>query len=63
MGSTSNSYTIDWFYKNYSIDTKNETNTASRIHGASGWVIYSIETKEIKAADSTNIEERIIEIK
>jgi len=41
----------------------NETNTASRIHGQSGWVIYSIETKEIAAAETTNIEERIIEIK
>jgi hypothetical protein len=41
----------------------NETNTASRIHGESGWVIYSIETKEITAEETTNIEERIIEIK
>ncbi|WP_299015463.1 hypothetical protein [uncultured Polaribacter sp.] len=41
----------------------NETFTASRIHGATGWVIYSIETKEVKAQGSTNIEERIIEIK
>lgn len=35
--------------------------TASRIHG-SGWVIYSIETKEVSAEGVTNIEERIIEI-
>lgn len=41
----------------------NETNTASRIHGESGWVLYSIETKEISAEETTNIEERIIEIK
>ena len=41
----------------------NETNTASRIHGETGWVIYSVETKEISAEDTTNIEERIIEIK
>jgi hypothetical protein len=41
----------------------NETSTASRIHGATGWIIYSIETKEIKAEETTNSEERIIEIK
>lgn len=41
----------------------NETYTASRIHGETGWIIYSIETKEVKADDTTNIEERIIEIK
>lgn len=40
----------------------NDTYTASRIHG-SGWIIYSIETKETKAEDQTNIEERVIEIK
>ncbi|MDO7172936.1 hypothetical protein [Mariniflexile sp. AS56] len=40
----------------------NITNTASRIHGETGWLIYSIETKEISAEASTNIEERIIEI-
>lgn len=39
----------------------NDTWTASRIHG-SGWLIYSIETKETKAEGVTNIEERIIEI-
>ncbi|HHB52811.1 MAG TPA: hypothetical protein ENK75_07250 [Saprospiraceae bacterium] len=39
----------------------NDTWTASRIHG-SGWIIYSIETKEVKAEGVTNIEERIIEI-
>lgn len=41
----------------------NETNTASRIHGQSGWIIYSIETKETTADETTSIEERIIEIK
>ena len=41
----------------------NEINTASRIHGESGWIIYSIETKETTAEETTNIEERIIEIK
>lgn len=39
----------------------NDTWTASRIHGT-GWIIYSIETKETKAEGQTNIEERIIEI-
>jgi hypothetical protein len=41
----------------------NETYTATRIHGNTGWIIYSLETKEIKASETTNIEERIIEIK
>ncbi|WP_282124662.1 hypothetical protein [Algibacter mikhailovii] len=41
----------------------NETNTASRIHGETGWIIYSIETKKITAEETINIEERIIEIK
>ena len=41
----------------------NETNIASIIHGETGWIIYSIETKEITAEETTNIEERIIEIK
>ncbi len=40
---------------------KNETWTASRIHG-SGWIIYSIETKEVSADNVLNVEERIIEI-
>lgn len=39
----------------------NETRTASRIHG-SGWVIYSIETKEVNAEDTKQIIERIIEL-
>jgi hypothetical protein len=41
----------------------NETNTASRIHGETGWIIYSIETKIITAEETTKIEERIMEIK
>ena len=40
-----------------------ETNTASRIHGETGWIIYSIETKEIAAKETISIEERIMEIK
>jgi len=40
---------------------KNETYTASRIHG-SGWIIYSIETKEVSAEGALNVDERIIEI-
>lgn len=39
----------------------NDTYTASRIHG-SGWIIYSIETKEVSAEGILNIEERIIEL-
>ena len=39
----------------------NDIRTASRIHG-SGWIVYSIETKEVKAEGVTNIETRIIEI-
>lgn len=42
-------------------EVSNDTYTASRIHG-SGWIIYSIETKETKAEGQTNIEEKIIEI-
>lgn len=41
----------------------NETNTASRIHGETGWIIYSIESKTITAEETTNIEERIMIIK
>jgi hypothetical protein len=42
---------------------RNDTRTASRIHGSSGWIIYSIETKEVTAEDVLNFEERIIELK
>lgn len=41
----------------------NVTNTASRIDGESGWIIYSFETKEITAEETTNVQKRIIEIK
>lgn len=40
----------------------NETRTASRIHGPSGWVIYSMETKSVSSEGITQIEERIIEL-
>ena len=39
----------------------NDTWTASRIHG-SGWIIYSVETKEVRAEGVTNVEEVVIEI-
>ena len=42
-------------------EVSNDTWVASRIHG-SGWVVYSIETRETKAQGHTNVEERIIEI-
>ncbi|MBL7925141.1 MAG: hypothetical protein JNL88_13145 [Bacteroidia bacterium] len=42
---------------------QNQTMVASRLHGPSGWVIYSLETKEVSAENVTNVEERIIEIK
>jgi hypothetical protein len=40
----------------------NETWTASRIHGYTGWIIYSVETKEISTDNTIQLEERIIEI-
>jgi hypothetical protein len=43
-------------------DLKNETFTASRIHG-SGWPIYTVQTIVISTGDVTNIQERIIELK
>lgn len=42
---------------------KNETWAASRIHGETGWVIYSILTKEVSAENTTNVEETIINLK
>lgn len=42
---------------------QNEIWTASRIHGPSGWIIYSIETKEVSADNVINVEEREIELK
>lgn len=41
----------------------NETWTVSQIHGGSGWVVYSVETKKVKAENVTNVEERVIELK
>jgi hypothetical protein len=41
---------------------KNETLTATRMHGT-GWVVYSVQTTTITSDNVTNIEERIIEIK
>ena len=43
-------------------ELKNETLTASRIHG-SGWIVYSVQTKTITSDNITNIEERLIELK
>jgi hypothetical protein len=43
-------------------ELKNETLTASRIHGT-GWVVYSIQTTTVTTDNITNIEERTIEIK
>jgi hypothetical protein len=40
----------------------NEIWTASQIHAGSGWIIYSVETKQVKAENVTNIEERIIQL-
>lgn len=44
-------------------DLTNEIWTASRIHGSTGWTTYSVETKEVKAEGSLNVEERIIQLK
>lgn len=41
---------------------KNQTWIASRIHG-SGWLIYSIQTKEVTAENAIQIDECIIELK
>lgn len=41
----------------------NETWTTSIIHGDTGWTVYSIETKEVKAEGTSNIEEREIKIR
>lgn len=40
---------------------KNEVRVASRVHG-SGWIIYSVQTKEVTAEGYTHIDETIIEI-
>jgi len=49
--------------KNEIGEISNETWTASRIDGSTGWIIYSVESKEIKVMETTRVEERIIEIK
>jgi hypothetical protein len=41
----------------------NDTWTVSQIHGSSGWIIYSKETKHVKAEGVTSVEERVIELK
>ncbi|MEQ1797254.1 MAG: hypothetical protein ABL872_04835 [Lacibacter sp.] len=43
-------------------DMEHQTLTGSRIHD-SGWVIYSILTKTVTTESTTNIEERVIEMK
>ncbi|MBX2992313.1 MAG: hypothetical protein KF749_14275 [Bacteroidetes bacterium] len=40
-----------------------EDRTATQIHGPSGWVLYSISTREITAEGGSRIETRVIEIK
>lgn len=42
---------------------KNETWSANRIHGVTGWPIYSILTKEVSTENTTSIEETIINLK
>lgn len=42
-------------------DMSNNTWLATRIHG-SGWVVYSIQTTEVKVPTQTKIKERVIEI-
>lgn len=43
-------------------ELKNEIQTASLIHGT-GWVVYSIQTVTVNVDKTTNIEERIIDMK
>jgi ubiquitin-protein ligase len=40
-----------------------EDRTASSIHGPSGWVLYSINVREVMADNVTSIDKRIIELK
>ncbi|NDP19627.1 MAG: hypothetical protein GZ091_00895 [Paludibacter sp.] len=42
--------------------SNNEVRTASSIDGSSGWVIYSIQTKEVSANNILQINERTIEL-
>lgn len=48
--------------KNDLKNLKNEMTIASRIHGSSGWIIYSLKTKEISLDGTTRIEETEMEI-
>jgi hypothetical protein len=43
-------------------DLTTEISTATLIHGNSGWVIYSVETKVVEAEGIQNVEERIIDL-
>jgi uncharacterized protein YbaA (DUF1428 family) len=43
-------------------ELNHETRMASLIHGPSGWVIYSIETKEVSSEGIVNVEERVIDL-
>ena len=43
-------------------DLSSESWTASQIHGPSGWIIYSIETKVTSSDGQLNVEERIIDL-
>lgn len=49
------------FKRNEMPKVSSVTELASRIHNA-GWVVYSVETKNITAIDATTVEERIIEL-
>lgn len=44
-------------------EMKNEMQIASRIHGSTGWVIYSIQTHEVSANGITSVDESVIEMK
>jgi hypothetical protein len=43
-------------------DVNFEESVFSRVHGSTGWVIYSIHTKQTATGDKTEVEEREIEI-
>jgi len=44
-------------------DLSNEIFIASRIHGSTGWPIYTVETRIVKAEDVITHEERVIQLK
>ncbi len=44
-------------------EMSNQTETFTRVHGSSGWIIASRETKIVSTGESSNVEERIIIIK